>query len=177
VPAGGKKKKPADPVLEMDPADRTPLTASLAACGLGQGAAGVEALKAKLLPTAEAKNAWSFMVAEGDDSMLKRLQEIAQKNCTGRGFTEAKAAKFNGLCVNYGPDLIAGRYDKARDIAWGREFSDYQASSGGVADDGSRSNGAKGAADPAAGEQPENTNKAKETLDKGKKLLRGILGR
>lgn len=155
-----------------DPSMRTPLLTSVQSCGLGKGKAAVEALRTRLLADAEAKNAWTFMVAEGDDAMHAHLQQLAKENCSGRGFTETKAKQFRSLCLYYGPDLINGRFQQARNTAFGEPNDEATAASGSGGADGSGSN-----ATDASNPEAEKANKAKETLDKGKKLLRGILGR
>lgn len=179
---------------ESDRLQRTPLQASIDACGLGKGEPGVEALRTKLLPVAEANNAWLFLVAEGDDAILSRLGTVAKANCTGRRFTTPKAPLYRSLCDPFAPDLIAGRLAQARSAARGTEFSDNGSGSGsaGGGGAGAASTTAAGApgqpgaiancpegSDPASCQDPNaaKSNKAQEAIDKTKKALRGIFGR
>ncbi len=157
---------------KSDPSMRTPLLTSVQSCGLGKGKAAVEVLRTKLLADAEAKSAWTFLVAEGDDAIYARLQTFAKENCSGRGFTETKSKQFRGLCLYYGPDLIAGRFPQAKNIAFGEQNDEALSASSSGSADGSGAN-----ASDTVKPEDEKANKTKDTLDKGKKLLRGILGR
>jgi hypothetical protein len=161
-----------------DPALRTPLLSSLKACGLGKDATGIDKLRGKLLASAEQTNVWYFMAIEGDDAVLDRMKASAQQNCTGRRYTEAKAAEFRGLCRPYAANLIAGRYDLVR----GKATAD--------GDGGPNGQMASAAGTPATGNAAENategcpegdadcakTNKVKDAMNKTKKAFRGLFG-
>lgn len=162
-----------------DPATRLPLQNSLQSCGLGKGSAAAASVRAKLLPIAEQKKSWHFLAAEGDQAALQKLQVEAKTNCTGRAFTEGKSPETKSLCLYYGPDLIAGRFENVRKIAMGD--SDLAGSSveaftadGAAAASQGGSAGQGGEAATPDGEKP---NKTKDAVEKGKKILRGILGK
>lgn len=153
------------------PADDASLHSSAELCGLGKGKTAANALRAKLLAEAEAKNGWTFLIAEGADTKVAELQPIAKENCSGRAFTSASSKEYTALCSWYAPDLIAGRFDRARNTAWG-ERND-EAPPPGSGDTVS----ANAADEQSGGAQPENANPVNSAVNKTKKVLRGIFGR
>jgi hypothetical protein len=101
----------------------------------------------------------------------------------------SKTPKYAQACRDYGFTLTQGDYQGARAAAY-RKFNVEYASSGGVAASrssaagtpaagaspaGSAPEGAQPPADPNA--KPAATDVAKEALEKGKNVLRGIFGR
>jgi hypothetical protein len=136
-----------------------PLTTSVQACGLGSGKPGVDALRTKLLATAEKDAAWDFLVQEGNDATFAMLTATAKRECSGRSFTSAANSRYAGLCRNYGVALARGDRDAALSAA------------------GVSSGASEQPAEAPAAEEPADTkSKARNALDKGKQRLRGILG-
>jgi hypothetical protein len=145
-------------------ADRTspfviPLTTSVQACGLGTGKPGIDALRTRLLATAEKEGAWDFLVQEGDDATYAMLAATAKRECSGRSFTNAANARYSGLCRNYGVALARGDVEAVRSAA-------------GI--DSSPGGSAQPAAD--AGDDAQSQGKARDALNKGKQKLRNIFG-
>lgn len=163
------KELGANAMTGQDPVMRMPLQSAMQGCGAGKGAAAVTAVRAKLLPVAEEKKSWHFLAAEGGQPVHLKMQAEAKASCTGRGFTEAKSAEASALCRYYGPDLIAGRFENVMKTAMGDSTDVGDATS---VPSGSAAQGSDSA--PPEGDKP---NKAKESLDKGKKILRGIFGK
>jgi Protein of unknown function (DUF3617) len=145
-----------------------PLTSSLRACGLGTDKAAIDSLKKRLLVVAETNGDWDFLVLEGDDSTFAMLTATAKKECSGRSYTSASSSKYTGLCSRYAAGLIRGDRNAVMQAAGGSEDSGSGSAAAGTS--GSPTTPAE-AAPPAS-----TTDKAKETLDKGKKALRGLFG-
>jgi hypothetical protein len=78
------------------------LPAALKACSLGSETA----LQSKLLPQAEKENRWSYLLRYGGNEYYTRLVEIAKKECSGRGFTNANP-QYMSFCGNYGRALAS----------------------------------------------------------------------
>ena len=152
----------------------TPPATSLEVCGLGKGAPAVEALRTKLLAKAEESKQWVYMLVEGGQPEQLRLQALAKEHCTGRGFTSTSSKAHKSLCQPYGPDLIAGRFDRAKQTAMFGENSGDDSSDS--SSEGSGSSGSNGDASGTSADDPKKS-KTQDAVDKGKKLLRGILGR
>lgn len=153
------------------PADDADLQKSAELCGLGKGKGAANALRARLLEEAEKENSWTFLIAVGDDAKVAALQPIAKENCSGRAFTEAKSKSFTALCRWYAPDLIAGRFDRARNTAWGE--TNYQ---DGPTESSEAANAAAANGRVDAEEQA-SQNPAKNAVNKTKKVLQGLFGR
>jgi Protein of unknown function (DUF3617) len=133
----------------------------------------------------------------GHGGGLGGLAGTAQQQCTGRAFTghlTSNNPKYNKVCVDYGYPLSRGDLEGARGLAYQKFDVQYMAS-GGVAASGASAAGTSaaagappanaaagaGAADRAPANEdpnakPAGANKAKDALDKGKKILRGIFG-
>jgi Protein of unknown function (DUF3617) len=137
----------------------------------------------------------------GQGGGLGGLAGTAQQQCTGRAYTghlTSNNPKYGKVCVDYGYPLSRGDYAGARGLAY-QKFGLEYTGNGGVAASpasaaGARSAGASpaaptagSAADAAAGAagaqppadpnaKPSGKDKAKEALEKGKKVLRGIFG-
>jgi hypothetical protein len=165
-----------------------PLTYSMQACGLGQGKPAIDALRTKMLASAESQGAWDFMIAEGNDATFQTLGNIAKRECTGRSYTSAANSKYLGLCRTYGMALIRGDRAAVLNAAGIDSSAEPPASaaspgglSPGATSPGSASQGRSGSAEPPHEREEEpapsgTKEKAKATLDKGKKALRGLFG-
>jgi hypothetical protein len=137
-----------------------PLTSALQSCDLG----GADALRTKLLATAEKQNDWDFLVAEGNDATFAMLNATAKRECAGRSFTNAPAGRYGELCRKYGVTLA--RNDRAGARAAAGVTSDGPPAATAAADDA-----------PAADAAPEaQKSKSRETLDKTKKKLKSLFG-
>jgi Protein of unknown function (DUF3617) len=132
---------------------------------------------------------------------LGGLPGTAQQQCTGRAYTghlTSNNPKYNKVCVDYGYPLSRGDLEGARGLAYQKYGLEYTGS-GGIAASGTTaagatpaagaptgssataaaasSAGAQGAqapADPNA--KPTAKDKAKDAIEKGKNVLRGIFG-
>lgn len=151
----------------------TPLTLSLQSCSLGSA----DALRTKLLGTAEKENNWDFLVAEGNDTTWQMLTTTARRECAGRSFTNAPPTRYADLCRKYGVALTRGDRDAARQAAGVMGSS---GSSGGSAQgratvvEDTPETAAAGSAEPAADEPQKG--KTRDALDKGKKKLKSLFG-
>lgn len=165
--------QPLDPEFANNPmalANLRPLTASVEACGLGKDKAAVTALKTRLLGSAEAANAWPFLADYGDDAMWTKLRGLVRQHCSGRAFTTATDARYQGLCQQYGEVLSRNE----------RRPAEGQANplNAAMAPTTTTPSGTP-AAEPATGqpEQAGGKQAAKEAVETGKKILRGLFGR
>ena len=139
-----------------------PLTTALQSCGLG----APDALRTKLLATAEKENNWDFLVAEGNEATYAMLTATAKRECAGRSFTNAPAGRYSELCRKYGVTLA--RNDRASAQAAAGVVSEAPASAAAPA----AANDAP-AGDGAADSQK---SKSRDTLDKTKKKLKSLFG-
>ena len=139
-----------------------PLTTALQSCGLGTA----DALRTKLLATAEKDNNWDFLVAEGNDATYAMLTATAKRECAGRSFTNAPAGRYSELCRKYGVTLA--RNDRASAQAAAGVVSEAPASAAAPAavNDAPAGDGA------AEGQK----SKSRDTLDKTKKKLKSLFG-
>ena len=158
--------------------DFHPLTLSLGACGLGATPAATETLRQTLRLTAAAQNEWEFLLGEGDENDFRTVVALAKQECSGRAFTSATNPRYTRLCGQYGTLLVKGDRAGVMSVLTG-ECSGDCGTSGGTS--GAASTSAPSAAGPE--QQPAKDSardaareKAKDAVDKGKKLLRGILG-
>jgi hypothetical protein len=164
-------------------ADRTsafviPLTSSVQACGLGTGKPGVDALRTRMLATAEKEGAWDFLVQEGNDATYAMLTATAKRECSGRSFTNAANARYARLCRNYGVALARGDHEAVRSVAGASSpdnGSAAPAAGSTVAPTAPEATG-NAAADEAADEDASAKAKARDAINKGKQKLRGIFG-
>ncbi len=151
-----------------------PLTSSLQSCSLGSP----DALRTKLLATAEKENNWDFLVAEGNDATYKVLGETAKRECAGRSFTNAPAGKYSELCRKYGVALARG--DRAGAMSAAGVMSDAPSGSTrqGKASVAEPESASAGSAEPASepAEQEQQKSKTREALDKSKKKLKSLFG-
>lgn len=81
--------------------------ASLAACNLGQGEEGVEALRARLISSAEAEGDAGFLIANAPE----RAAELARTQCVLKGDTwVGRAARLDRFCdSNFAEDARRSR--------------------------------------------------------------------
>jgi hypothetical protein len=165
----------------------TPLSVSVGACGLGKMPGAGESLRSRLVGTAEAQGEYEFLIAEGGDAGFATAVAAAKRECSGRKYTNSANPKYRGFCGRYGLMLVQG--DRAGIMAMiDGSCSGDCGSSGSASAAGSASGtaGTNGQGTPQQGSQqqgaqqdaPKETakDKAKDAVDKGKKLLRGILG-
>lgn len=143
-------------------ATTAPLTSALQSCGLGSP----DALRTRLLATAEKEGDWDFLVAEGNDATFQTLGATAKRECAGRSFTNAPAGRYSDLCRKYGVMLARG--DRAAAMSAAGVAEPQTASAGSV--EAAR----EPAAEPAA--QDQQKSKAREALDKSKKKLKSLFG-
>jgi hypothetical protein len=141
-----------------------PLTTSLQSCGLASNPAGVDALRAKLLASAEKSGDWDFLVQEGNDATFAMLTTTAKRECAGRSYTNQAAGRYATLCNKYGVDLARG--DRAA----------AQRASGVYAAPAASAPASATPETPAQEEQADSKGKARDALDKGKQKLRNIFG-
>lgn len=141
-----------------------PLTTALQSCSLGSA----EALRTKLLATAEKENNWDFLVAEGNDATYAMLTSTARRECAGRSFTNAPAGRYAELCRKYGVTLA--RNDRSGAQSAAGVISDAPSGSGSAS---TSSTATAPASDEAADGQPA---KKTGTLDKTKKKLKSLFG-
>jgi len=169
-----------------------PLTTVMGICGVGKMPAAAEATRTRLLSTAEAEGEYLFLVGEGGDAGFATAVAAAKRECSGRGGTNAKNAKFARFCDPYGPLLVRGDRAGVMSMLDGSCSGDCGSSgSSSASGGGSSSGGRTGSASGSTGSSGQGTqqqggqqdaakdsakDKAKEAVDKGKKLLRGILG-
>jgi len=154
--------------------DFHPLSLSLGACGLGATPAATDSLRQKLRLTAAAQNEWEFLLGEGDENDFKTVVALAKQECAGRAFTSAKNPRYTRLCGQYGTMLVKGDRAGVMSVLTG-ECSGDCGTSGGAS--GGTSGGAAPEQPPAKDTARDAAReKAKDAVDKGKKLLRGILG-
>jgi hypothetical protein len=161
-----------------------PLTVTMGACGLGKMPGAAESLRGKLVGSAEAQGEYEFLIAEGGDAGFAAAVAAAKRECSGRKYTNAANPKFSGFCGSYGLMLVRGDRAGIMSIIDGScsgdcGSSDSSAAAGGSTASGSASGtgGTNGQGTPQQDAAKETTkDKAKDAVDKGKKLLRGILG-
>jgi hypothetical protein len=93
--------------MSADVAARDLTARSLAACNLGQGKAGVDALRAKLVPAAEAAGDAGFL----EQHAPARLKQIARTECVLKGeMWGGRTAKWDTFCdSNFAEDARQGR--------------------------------------------------------------------
>ena len=147
-----------------------PLTTSLRACGLGTDKAAIDSLKKRLLVVAETNGDWDFLVLEGDDATFTMLTATAKRECSGpqlhqrlqqqvlrplqplcRRLDTRRSRRGDAGCGPLSKILAAVRQPRVRpDRLLARQ--------------------------PKPPPPASTTDKAKETLDKGKKALRGLFG-
>jgi hypothetical protein len=169
---------------DLESASVKPLSRSMESCRLGNGdEAGVQKLKVALYPAAEADGNWDYLLEFGDEAMFQKLTEFAKRECSGRGFTTAASRRYARLCNPYGPALVRGDREAVRQIA-ANGFDPGPSAPGAAADEGSAGAAGQGTQlpDQPGTEQPSGQptsakDKAKDALDAGKKVLRGIFGR
>lgn len=168
---------------------RAPLTEAVRACGLGD----LPALQAKMLAAAQKERDYGFLLYYGADQNYEAVQAVAKRECSGRAFTNAANKDYQEMCRRFGRALVrndrpgallaAGcngdRVDPARGICVGGLVADNAAgiaSVPGVASPGAAGEvpTAEDVAEKAAKDKAKD--KAKEAMDKGKKVLKGILG-
>lgn len=172
---------------------RAPLNEAIRACGLGTGAAGIQALQARMLAAAEKEHDYGFLLYYGAEEKFATVQATAKRECSGRSFTNAANKDYQQLCRNFGsalarndrPGALQGagcngdRTDPQRGICVGGLRADNAAATTGFPG-GASSQGAAGStqpeATPAEDAEKTATDKAKEAVEKGKKALRGLLG-
>ncbi len=198
VPVYGDESN--DASLRMN---RTPLTETMRACGLGAGEAGIASLQKRMMGVAEKERLWGFQLYYGVDAHYADIRAIAQRECSGRSFTNAANQDYLGLCRRYGavlarddrPGVLAAagcteeREDRVRDICIGaRGEGSGVVTDAGDADAVTGSSSVAGSAQPGAGAAQTGSeaaddadkdgakNKAKDALDKGKRALRGLFG-
>lgn len=164
-----REKSMAGVQQNRDSAAVQPLTMSAQACGLGS----VDALRTRLLGTAEKDANWDFLVTEGNDSTWAMLRQTAQRECTGRSFTSASNPRYLPLCRSYGMALTRGDRESALNAAG---VYDTRPAASGSASTAAPVAPATPAAEPAPSDSDKAKSKAKDTLDKGKKALRGLFG-
>ncbi|MEZ5499979.1 MAG: DUF3617 family protein [Steroidobacteraceae bacterium] len=150
------------------------LQSRLSRCTLGKE----DTVRQKLLAGAEAAGDWEFLISEG----LPLAQALADRECTGRGFTfSAQDPRYTKFCSSWSA-YLAGR-DFGGDNA-GDADSSSQVRTSAAGESGDRP-GATGAADnEAATGNDENqepkpataTDKAKELGKSAKKVLGRIFG-
>lgn len=178
---------------------RAPLTEAVRACGLGTGPSAIAALQKQVLAKAVTERRWGFLLYYGADEQYPVLQAAAQRECSGRSFTNAANRDYGGLCRNYGAALArndragvleaAGcsveREDAARGICIGAtsqgtgavaQLNDSGSAAGAAAGSASGSAQPDGGAKPADAAEKSAADAAKEALDKGKRALRGLFG-
>lgn len=171
---------------------RMPLTEAVRACGLGEGATGIQALQAKMLAAAEKERDYGFQLYYGAEQKFPDVQATAKRECSGRAFTNAANKDYQQLCRNFGAALArndragamqaAGcngdRTDAPRGICVGGRVDGTAAVAGAAsAAAGQAATGSSQTEAPAAEEKEKSAkDKAKEAAEKGKKVLRGILG-
>ena len=99
---------------------------------------------------------------------------LAKQECSGRAFTSAKNPRYTRLCGQYGTLLVKGDRAGVMSVLTGECSGDCGTSGSTVT-----------TATPGAAAEPQSAKdsardaareKAKDAVDKGKKLLRGILG-
>jgi hypothetical protein len=129
---------------------------------------------------------------QGSGGGLGGMAGTAQQQCTGRAYTghlTSNNPKYGQVCVDYGFTLTRGDYEGARGVAYQKYGLEYTGSGGvaarrapaagtpaaGVSPAAAAANGAQAPVDDAK-PKPSGTDKAKDTLEKGKKVLRGIFG-
>lgn len=164
---------PIDPEFANSPmalATLRPLTTSVEACGLGKDKAGVSALKTRLLGSAEAANAWPFLADYGDDAMWTKLRGLVRQHCSGRAFTAATDARYLSLCQQYGQVLSRNERRPAEDQA--NPLNAVMAPANTTPSGPPAANPDSAEPEQAGGKQA-----AKEAVETGKKILRGLFGR
>jgi hypothetical protein len=155
----------------------TPLTSSLQSCNLGTA----DALRTRLMATAEKDNDWDFQIAEGGDAKFAALGTVAKRECAGRSFTNQPAGRYSELCRKYGTALARGDRDSALQAAGvvvygaGAIAPVGQGASTAVAEPAPAATGSVEPDDEAAAGD-EKKSKTREALDKSKKKLKGLFG-
>jgi hypothetical protein len=164
----------------------TPLSSTISGCGLGKMPGAAESLRGRLVGSADAQGEYEFLIAEGGDAGFAAAVAAAKRECSGRKYTNAANPKFRGLCGRYGLMLVRGDRAGILSIIDGSCSGDC-----GSGDSGAAAAGASGSAVGAVGTNGQGPpqqvpqqdaanettkDKAKDTVDKGKKLLRGLLG-
>lgn len=148
-----------------------PLTTSLQSCGLGSA----DALRTKLLASAEKKDDWDFLVAEGNDATFQMLTTTAKRECAGRSFTNAPANRYSKLCSRYGVSLVRG--DRAAAMSAAGVVGEGPGGSASVQPGKAPAAADAGSAEPAeADAQEAQKSKTREALDKSKKKLKSLFG-
>ncbi|MEY4760809.1 MAG: hypothetical protein RLZZ200_665 [Pseudomonadota bacterium] len=177
---------------ESDP-NTMPLTAALRGCGAAKSAADVDALRSRLKDSAEAQGAYDFMIYNGGDAEFAKARDFAKRECSGSAYTSAKDPKYAGFCNSLGLALALNNRRGAIAIIDGScsgdcgtfgadPTSSAAGARGAAAGNGNRGASQPGAAPDAAPASPTDLKKeaakeaAKEAVDKGKRLLRGLLG-
>jgi hypothetical protein len=77
-----------------------PLTYVFKSCGLGASAPQINAVKDKLVASAETEGDWGFFI---DFAPKTRVDAIGNTNCTGRGFSSARSPRYARFCAIWGP--------------------------------------------------------------------------
>jgi hypothetical protein len=157
-----------------------PLTASLQTCGLASTPAAINTLQQKLLGEAEVAGAWEFLIIDGSEAQFASLVALAKRECSGRSYTNAANARYLRFCGSYGAALVRGDRQRVLEDAGADSDRVEAAARPATIATGSTSVTPPPAQDgksPASDDSKERAKeKAREAVDKGKKLLRGILG-
>jgi uncharacterized protein DUF3617 len=147
-----------------------PLTTALQACGLPSDKPGIDAMRSKLLASAEKSGDWDFLVQEGNDATFAMLTTTAKRECAGRSYTNQPAGRYATLCNKYGVDLARG------DRTAAQRASGAYAAPAASAPTTATPTGSATPETPAQDEEAASKGKARDALDKGKQKLRNIFG-
>jgi len=164
-------------------ATTAPLSATITGCGLGKMPAAADALRTKLVASAEAQSEYEFLIAEGGEPGFNTAAAVAKRECSGRAYTNAANAKYRTLCGRWGALLVRGDRAGIMSMIDGSCSGDCGSGSGPPAAAGTAAPAAA-TSGPAAGQgtgqqdaaKESTKDKAKDKVEQGKKFLRGILG-
>ncbi len=154
---------------QMPPGSRNMMATAFGACGMGTTTTAIEAVKVRHVAAAETEGDWGFFIRYAPKA---RVDALGDANCTGRAFTEARSPRYASFCASWGLRKAGGA------AASNQEAYPPAGTTAAGAPQGAGSSASPGAqGEPVPVQQePVQTNKAKDALNKGTKMLKGIFG-